>query len=100
MYRVLIERSAEKDLAKLPLDVHCRVIDAIKSRAANPRPSGCRKLSGSKNDWRIRVGDYRIVYEIAGGIRIVLVHRVRHRREVYIVDTGLEASGGQGRLGE
>ena len=83
MYRVLIERSAEKDLAKLPPDVHCRVIDALKALAANPRPPGCRKLTGSRNDWRIRVGDYRVIYEIAGAIRVVLVHRIRHRREVY-----------------
>ncbi len=83
MYRILLERSVEKDLAKLPLDIHGRVINAIKSLAANPRPPGCRKLIGGSNDWRIRVGDYRIIYEIADAIRIVFVHRVRHRREVY-----------------
>jgi mRNA interferase RelE/StbE len=49
----------------------------------NPRPPGCRKLVGSKNDWRIRVGDYRVIYEIADAIRIVRVNRVRHHREVY-----------------
>ena len=83
MYRILIERSAEKDLGKLPIDVHGRVVDAIKTLAANPRPPGCRKLTGSKNDWRIRVGHYRVIYKIADAVRIVLVHRVRHRREVY-----------------
>jgi mRNA interferase RelE/StbE len=58
-------------------------ITAIRGLANDPRPSGCRKLSGSKHDWRIRVGDYRVVYEIADEIRIVRVNRVRHRREVY-----------------
>ena len=53
---------------------HSRIIRA---------PPGCRKLAGSKNDWRIRVGDYRVVYEIADEIRVVRINRVRHRREVY-----------------
>jgi mRNA interferase RelE/StbE len=59
------------------------VIGAIQALARNPRPPGCRKLAGSKNDWRIRVSDYRVVYEVADEIRIVRVNRVRHRREVY-----------------
>lgn len=56
---------------------------AIRALAINPRPPGCRKLVGSKSDWRIRVGDYRVIYEIADAIRVVRVNRVRHRREVY-----------------
>ena len=83
MYRVLLERSAERDLGRLSSEVHGRVIVAIKGLANNPRPPGCRKLVGSKNDWRIRVGDYRVIYEIADAIRVVRVNRVRHRREVY-----------------
>lgn len=83
MYDVLLERSAEKDLRRLSPEIHDRVIDALKGLSANPRPAGCRKLTGSKSDWRIRVGDYRIIYEIADIIRVVRVNRVRHRREVY-----------------
>jgi mRNA interferase RelE/StbE len=83
MYRVLLERAAEKDLSRLSAQIHDRVIAALQALARNPRPPGCRKLAGSKNDWRIRVGDYRVVYEIADEIRIVRVNRVRHRREVY-----------------
>ena len=83
MYSVLLERAAEKDLSRLPAETHDRVIEAIQALASNPRPVGCRKLTGSKHDWRIRVGDYRVVYEIAEVIRIVRVNRVRHRREVY-----------------
>jgi mRNA interferase RelE/StbE len=83
MYRVLLERAAEKVLARLSAESHDRVIAAIQALATNPRPPGCRKLAGSKHDWRIRVGDYRVVYEIADGIRVVRVNRVRHRREVY-----------------
>jgi mRNA interferase RelE/StbE len=83
MYRVLLEHAAEKDLSRLPAETHDRVIEAIQALAANPRPVGCRKLTGSKHDWRIRAGDYRVVYEIADVIRVVRVNRVRHRREVY-----------------
>ena len=83
MYRVLIERAAEKDLGRLSSGIHDRIIVAIQTLARNPRPPGCRKLSGTKGAWRIRVGDYRVVYEIADEIRIVRINRVRHRREVY-----------------
>jgi mRNA interferase RelE/StbE len=83
MYRILLERAAEKDLSRLSTEIHDRVIAAIQALANNPRPPGCRKLAGSKNDWRIRVGDYRVVYEIADTIRVVRINRVRHRRDVY-----------------
>jgi mRNA interferase RelE/StbE len=83
LYSVLIERTAEKDLRRLSTEVHDRVIAAIQPLATNPRPANCRKLSGSKNDWRIRVGDYRVIYEIADEIRVVRINHVRHRREVY-----------------
>lgn len=83
MYSILLERAAEKDLTRLSVVVHGRVIAAIRGLAQNPRPPGCRKLTGAQNDWRIRVGDYRVIYEIADVIRVVRVHRVRHRGEVY-----------------
>ena len=83
MYRVLLERAAEKDLSRLSTEIHDRAIAAIQALATNPRLPGCRKLAGSKNDWRLRVGDYRVVYEIADGVREVRINRVRHRREVY-----------------
>jgi mRNA interferase RelE/StbE len=83
MYRVIVERSAEKDLRRLPLDVRLRVADALRSLANDPRPVGSRKLAGTKHDWRIRVGDYRVIYEIADSIKVVRVYRVRHRREAY-----------------
>jgi mRNA interferase RelE/StbE len=83
MYRVVVERSAEKDLRRLPFDVRTRIADALRSLAKDPRPVGSRKLAGTKHDWRIRIGDYRVIYEIADSIRIVRVYRVRHRREAY-----------------
>lgn len=78
-----LERGAEKDLTRLSVEIRDRLIAAIKGLELDPRPAGCRKLVGGKHDWRIRVGDYRVIYEIAGEIRIVRVNRVRHRREVY-----------------
>jgi mRNA interferase RelE/StbE len=83
MYQIVFERSAEKDLKRLPSKVLPRAVNAIQALAKNPRPVGSRKLAGSENDWRIRVGDYRIVYEIADEIRVVRINRVRHRRDVY-----------------
>ena len=83
MYRVVVERSAEKDLRKLPLDVRFRVADVLRSLASNPRPTGSLKLAGTKHDWRIRVSDYRVIYEIADSIKVVRVYRIRHRREAY-----------------
>ena len=83
MYRVIVERSAEKDLRRLPLDLRFRVADALRSLANDPRPVGSRKLVGTKHDWRIRVGDYRVIYEIADTVKVVRVYRVRHRREAY-----------------
>ena len=83
MYRVFLERAAEKDLKDLSSKVHNRIIVAIQTLAENPRPPGCLKLIGSDNDWRIRVGDYRIVYEIDDTAQVIRVNRVRHRREVY-----------------
>lgn len=83
MYQVLVERAAEKDLKRLASDIQYRVATALRGLAKNPRPTGSRKLAGTKHDWRVRVGDYRIIYEIADVIRVVRIQRIRHRREVY-----------------
>ena len=83
MYRVVVERSVEKDLRRLPSRVRSRMADVLRSLASDPRPVGCRKLSGTKHDWRIRVGDYGVVYEIADAAAVVRIYRIRHRKEVY-----------------
>lgn len=83
MYEVYLERSAERDLKRLSAKDFHHLISHIKALAKDPRPSGCRKITGSKSDWRIRVGDYRIIYEIDDKTKVVKVMRVRHRREVY-----------------
>jgi mRNA interferase RelE/StbE len=83
MYRVFLERAAEKQLKQLPAKLHDRVIEAVQALSKDPRPTGCRKLTGTDNDWRIRVGDYRVIYEIDDKAREIRVNRIRHRREVY-----------------
>jgi len=83
VYEVLLERRAERDLKKVSQETFYRIIPKIKALSENPKPAGCRKITGSKNDWRIRIGDYRIIYEIDEKEKAVKVMRIRHRREVY-----------------
>ena len=67
----------------LPLDIARRVLSKIESLAQEPRPRGCKKLRGPSRLWRVRVGEYQIIYEIDDRQRVVDVVIVRHRREVY-----------------
>ena len=68
MYQIYLERRAERDLSRLATPVHDRVVTAIQALAREPRPAGCRKLVGTKNDGRIRVGDYHPIYQLAPAI--------------------------------
>lgn len=82
-YRVFILRRAQKELAKLPTDSYEGVKEAIQTLGENPRPAcGCTKLTG-REGWRIRVGDYRVVYEIDDKGRTLTILHVGHRRDVY-----------------
>lgn len=82
-YAVTIARSTEKELADLPVNVVLRAREAINALAVNPRPSGCKKLKNARNRWRLRIGNYRIVYSIYDKKLLVDVEAVRHRRFVY-----------------
>ncbi|MDX9767773.1 MAG: type II toxin-antitoxin system RelE/ParE family toxin [Ectothiorhodospiraceae bacterium] len=82
-YRVEWKRSAEKELRKLSREVIPRIIEAVGGLGVNPIPQGSRKLVGSEHNYRIRVGDYRVVYSLFQDRLIVEVIRVGHRREVY-----------------
>jgi len=82
-YAVVFTRSARKELEALPSDIVDRIFPKIESLAKDPRPSGCKKLKGSNDLWRIRVGVYRVIYSILEKqIRIEII-AVRHRREAY-----------------
>ncbi len=82
-YRIELTVPADRDLGALPGNVLRRVDARILALAERPRPLGCRRLQGRKDFWRVRVGDYRILYAIDDQEHIVTVARVRHRREVY-----------------
>jgi mRNA interferase RelE/StbE len=81
-YDVFILRRAQRELALLPPEVYERIKRAIWNLGQEPRPSGCQKLTG-RDGWRIRVGDYRVIYEIDDLKRRVTVLHVGHRRDVY-----------------
>ena len=82
-YILDIKPSARKELENLSDSLIARLVAKIDGLAAAPRPSGCRKLRGYKDLWRIRVGDYRVVYLIDDDRKTVSVTRVAHRRDVY-----------------
>ncbi len=81
-YSIELVPSAAKAFAKLPLASRNRVQVAIDGLAANPFPAGAKKLHGEAA-YRIRVGDYRIIYEVQHGRLTILVIRIGHRREIY-----------------
>ena len=82
-YRITFARSAGRDLDKLDPPVAQRVLAAIQKLASNPRPPGCVKLTGSLNDWRIRAGDWRILYTIDDTAAVVDIAAIRHRSDAY-----------------
>lgn len=86
LYNVLSERRAEKDL-KIILKTDVKLFNAICAEVlklkANPKPFGSHKLSGGSNYFRIRVGDYRVVYEVNEKDKTVLLYRIRHRKDIY-----------------
>ncbi len=82
-YKILYRASVRREMRRLDAATAKRVDAAILALAENPRPSGCVRLSGQLHLWRIRVGDYRILYEIQDRQLIVLIVSVAHRREVY-----------------
>ena len=82
-YAVTLARSARKELEKLPVSVAQRIIEQMEILMKNPRPVRAIKLQGNRSLWRLRVGDYRVLYSIDDSARLVDVSAVRHRRDVY-----------------
>jgi mRNA interferase RelE/StbE len=82
-YRVELKLSAIKALAAIPNPHRRRIAKAIDGLARQPRPAGCTKLIGAETAYRIRVGDYRIVYQILDRVLIVFIIRIAHRKDVY-----------------
>lgn len=82
-YEIFFDSRASKELSKLDKPVARRVYSAVMALTEDPRPDGCRRLSGYPGLWRVRVGDHRVVYSIDDGRLVVVALRVAHRREVY-----------------
>ncbi len=82
-YRIIFRLSADRQLRRLPPVVQRRIVAGVETLASLPRPPGVVKLDGAENLWRIRIGDYRVVYEIHDDRLIVLVLRVAHRKDAY-----------------
>lgn len=82
-YRIVLSRSAERDLERLPRGVQDRAIRAIDALSKSARPPGVKKLRGTADLWRIRVGDYRVIYRINGKQRLIDVIHIRHRKDAY-----------------
>ncbi len=82
-YEIQFAPAAVRDLKRIQGNPLRRITDAIETLADDPRPAGCAKLAGDDDFWRIRVGQYRVVYQIEDDRLIVLVVRVAHRRDVY-----------------
>ena len=82
-YSLTFASSAVRQLERLDPPIAHRVMASIKKLIQNPRPPGCVKLHGSENQWRIRIGDWRVVYTIDEQARIVDIVAVRHRSDVY-----------------
>ena len=83
-YEVQLTTRAERDLEKLPPMAYRIVRQGLLLLAADPRPSGCKKLQGRGDQYRIRRGDYRIIYEVEDAILRVLVVEVGNRRDIYL----------------
>lgn len=84
MYQIIIKRKAEKELDKVPKRMLPKIVAAIDCLENEPKPEGSKKLQASKeNAFRIRVGDYRVIYVIEEEIKIVDIRKIGHRKEVY-----------------
>lgn len=82
-HRVEFTTAAARQVRKLPRPVRDRILDAVEDLGDDPRPHGAKKLTGEKTAWRIRIGDYRVIYDVLDTELTVTVVRAAHRREVY-----------------
>jgi mRNA interferase RelE/StbE len=83
VYELRLARSARKELQALPDAALGRVARQLDALPANPRPRGCKKLRGATDLWRVRVGDYRIIYHVDDGARVIEVRAIRDRKDAY-----------------
>jgi len=82
-FRIEWKKSTRKDLRKLPSGAMNKIIAEVEDLAENPFPHGVEKLGGSEHAYRIRIGDYRVIFEVVKELNLVEIQRVRHRKDVY-----------------
>lgn len=82
-YQIEWKHSAQKELRKLPAEMIQQIITAVDALSENPFPPGCRKLVGSEQTWRIRIGNYRVIYNVFSTILVIEIVRVAHRKDAY-----------------
>ncbi|MDP2388518.1 MAG: type II toxin-antitoxin system RelE/ParE family toxin [Bacteroidota bacterium] len=84
MYKIEITKHALKEILSLPTKTSKLISKTIENLASNPRPQGCKKLKGEKEYlWRVRVGDYRVIYDIQDKVEIIEIRKVGHRKHIY-----------------
>ncbi len=83
MFALSVERSAAKDLKKLPSIYFPKIVSKIKELSNEPYPKGCKKLINNENFWRIRIGNYRIIYEVIESDNLIKIYKIKHRKDVY-----------------
>ena len=83
VYEILLSKATRKQLKILPVFIHNNIIEEITNLSYTPRPVGIVKLKGFKNSYRIRVGDYRVIYEIEDKVLRILVIAIGHRKDIY-----------------
>jgi mRNA interferase RelE/StbE len=83
VYEVLLSKAARKALASFPGFIHNKIVEDISHLSVVPRPVGCIKLKGYKNAYRIRVGDYRVIYEIEDKVLRILIVAIGNRKNIY-----------------
>ncbi|NJL56102.1 type II toxin-antitoxin system RelE/ParE family toxin [bacterium] len=82
-YSIVVPKSVQKQLDRLPEQVYQRILKKIRILAEDPRPAGSLKLKGVESEYRIRIGDYRLRYKVDDDDRVIILGRCQHRRDVY-----------------
>ena len=82
-YKLLVKKSAEKELRGIPKQFLSKIIGKIKALASNPRPNACEAMTGSEKHYRVRQNDYRIVYTVDDSKKEIIIVKIGHRGDVY-----------------
>jgi mRNA interferase RelE/StbE len=82
-YKIIWKNSAKKELKKLDKTIISRIIEKVEELAKNPYPSGCKKLVGTESNYRIRIGEYRVIYGVCSSYLMIEIIRVGHRQGIY-----------------